>query len=81
MAVGVDPEQMVCAPVAVLPATAVLIVIATAAAVSAGQTPEVTTRLYQVEAVSAAGEYPCALLVPLAGAKPAVADVMLLSQA
>lgn len=54
-ALGVEPEQMVCAPLAVLPVIPVVTVICTAADVSAAHAPEVALLLNQVFWVSAAG--------------------------
>ena len=58
-----------------------VVVILTAAVVSDAHKPELTTRLYQVDCVSAAGEYPIALFVPVAAEKPAVALVVELNHA
>ena len=64
----------------VLPAITGLTVIAKALVVSVAQTPELTTRLYQVFAVNAAGEYPDDIAPDIA-LKPVVELVVELNQA
>ena len=74
---GAVLKQMVCAAVITLEATVIMgvTVIATAVELSTNA-PEVTILMYQRLAVSAPGEYPCAV-APGILANPATAEVEL----